>query len=59
MNLHDTSAWSELQEHYGQIRHARLRDWFAPENDRTPTRAERFTLAGGGLAADFSKNRIN
>ena len=24
-----------------------------------PTRAERFTLAGGGLAADFSKNRIN
>jgi hypothetical protein len=35
-----------------------LRDWFASENDLAPTRAERFTLAGGGLAADFSKNRI-
>ncbi|MDN7520896.1 glucose-6-phosphate isomerase, partial [Burkholderia sp. AU45251] len=59
MTLKSLPAWTALQSHFEQIRHARLRDWFAPENDRTPTRAERFTLAGGGLAADFSKNRIN
>ncbi|CAB3750604.1 glucose-6-phosphate isomerase [Paraburkholderia humisilvae] len=51
-------AWTSLQAHYDQIRDARLRDWFAPENDPAPTRAERFTYSGGGLAADFSKNRI-
>ncbi|CAB3757750.1 glucose-6-phosphate isomerase [Paraburkholderia solisilvae] len=51
-------AWTSLQAHYEQIRDARLRDWFAPENDPAPTRAERFTYTGGSLAADFSKNRI-
>ncbi|BCF88509.1 MULTISPECIES: glucose-6-phosphate isomerase [Paraburkholderia] len=58
MTLNSLPAWNSLQTHYEQIRDARLRDWFAPENDPAPTRAERFTLAGGGLAADFSKNRI-
>ena len=47
-------ASSALQAHYEQIRDAHLRDWFAPRNDPAPTRAERFTLSGGGLAADFS-----
>lgn len=51
-------AWSALETHYGQIRNERLRDWFAPANDPAPSRAERFTFSGGGLAADFSKNRI-
>ncbi|GBH24603.1 glucose-6-phosphate isomerase [Burkholderia vietnamiensis] len=59
MTLNSLPAWTALQSHFAEIRHARLRDWFAPENDRAPTRAERFTTAGGGLAADFSKNRIN
>jgi glucose-6-phosphate isomerase len=58
MTLNSLPAWNSLQTHYEQIRDARLRDWFAPENDPAPTRAERLTLAGGGLAADFSKNRI-
>jgi glucose-6-phosphate isomerase len=58
MTLNSLPAWNSLQTHYEQIRDARLRDWFAPENDPAPTRAERFTFAGGGLAADFSKNRI-
>ncbi|TCG05877.1 glucose-6-phosphate isomerase [Paraburkholderia steynii] len=58
MTLNSLPAWNSLQTHYEQIRDARLRDWFAPENDPAPTRADRFTLAGGGLAADFSKNRI-
>jgi glucose-6-phosphate isomerase len=58
MTLNSLPAWNSLQTHYEQIRDARLRDWFARENDPAPTRAERFTLAGGGLAADFSKNRI-
>ncbi|MDQ7977528.1 glucose-6-phosphate isomerase [Paraburkholderia sp. SARCC-3016] len=51
-------AWTSLQAHYEQIRDARMRDWFKPENDPAPTRAERFTYSGGGIAADFSKNRI-
>ncbi len=37
---------------------AHMRDWFAPQNDTSPTRAERFTYSGGGIAIDFSKNRI-
>ncbi|WP_114810838.1 glucose-6-phosphate isomerase [Paraburkholderia kururiensis] len=56
--LKSLPAWSALQTHYEQIRDAQLRDWFAPQNDTAPTRAERFTFTGGGLAADFSKNRI-
>lgn len=51
-------SWSALRAHYETIRGERLRDWFAPENDPAPTRAERFTLSGGGLSIDFSKNRI-
>ncbi|MEC5406776.1 glucose-6-phosphate isomerase [Paraburkholderia sp. MPAMCS5] len=58
MTQNSPPSWSSLQTHYEQIRHAHLRDWFAPENDPAPTRAERFAFAGGGLAADFSKNRI-
>lgn len=56
MTTNSLSSWSALQAHYDTIREARLRDWFAA--DTSPTRAERFTFAGGGLAADFSKNRI-
>jgi glucose-6-phosphate isomerase len=51
-------SWSSLQTHSEKIRDAHLRDWFAPENDPAPTRSERLTFAGGGLAADFSKHRI-
>jgi glucose-6-phosphate isomerase len=58
MTLNSLPAWSALQAHYTQIRDARLRDWFAAGHDPAPTRAERFTFAGAGLAADFSKNRI-
>ena len=58
MTLKSLPAWSSLQAHYEQIRNAHMRDWFSPANDPAPTRAERFAFAGGGLAADFSKNRI-
>ncbi|WDD93896.1 glucose-6-phosphate isomerase [Burkholderia sp. FERM BP-3421] len=58
MTLNTLPAWNALQSHYAEIRDAHLRDWFAPANDPAPTRAERFTFSGGGLAADFSKNRI-
>ncbi|HEV3424428.1 MAG TPA: glucose-6-phosphate isomerase, partial [Paraburkholderia sp.] len=58
MTLNSLPAWSSLQAHYEQIRNAHMRDWFTPANDPAPTRAERFAFAGGGLAADFSKNRI-
>ncbi|MFM0195929.1 glucose-6-phosphate isomerase [Paraburkholderia strydomiana] len=58
MTQNSLPSWSSLQTHYEQIRDAHLRDWFAPGNDPAPTRAERFAFAGGGIAADFSKNRI-
>jgi glucose-6-phosphate isomerase len=58
MTQNSLPSWSSLQTHYEQIRDAHLRDWFASGNDPAPTRAERFAFAGGGIAADFSKNRI-
>ncbi|WP_144107799.1 glucose-6-phosphate isomerase [Paraburkholderia sp. BCC1886] len=58
MTQNTLPTWSTLQTHYDGIRDAHMRDWFAPENDPAPTRAERFAFAGGGLAADFSKHRI-
>jgi glucose-6-phosphate isomerase len=58
MTQNSLPSWSSLQTHYEKIRNAHMRDWFAPENDPAPTRAERFTISGGGLAADFSKHRI-
>ncbi|TKC87213.1 glucose-6-phosphate isomerase [Trinickia terrae] len=58
MTLNTLPSWSALQAHYEQIRDARLRDWFAADQDVSPTRAARFTFEGAGLTADFSKNRI-
>ena len=57
MTTNSLSSWSALQAHYDTIREARLRDWFAADT-AAPNRAERFTFEGGGLVADFSKNRI-
>ncbi|KND56439.1 Glucose-6-phosphate isomerase [Candidatus Paraburkholderia kirkii] len=57
--LNSLPAWSALQSHYDAISGKRLRDWFAPQNDTAPTRAERLTFEGGGLTIDFSKNRVN
>ncbi len=57
MTPNSLSSWSALEAHYEQIRDARLRDWFAADSGK-PSRAERFTFEGGGLLADFSKNRI-
>jgi glucose-6-phosphate isomerase len=58
MTLNSLPAWPALQAHYEAIRDERLRDWFAPQNDTQPSRAERLTFEGGGIAIDFSKNRI-
>ncbi|MDG0024251.1 glucose-6-phosphate isomerase [Trinickia sp. Y13] len=55
--LNSLPSWSALTAHYERIRDERLRDWFAADTAH-PTRAERLTIEGGGLVADFSKNRI-
>ncbi len=57
---HPTSlpAWLALEAHYRTIRNQSMRDWFAAAHDQSPTRAQRFTLEGGGITLDFSKNRI-
>src|SRR5471030_3157766 len=58
MTLNSLPAWPALQTHFDAIRDERLRDWFAPQNDTTPSRAERLTFDGGGISIDLSKNRI-
>ncbi|HVW49308.1 MAG TPA: glucose-6-phosphate isomerase [Trinickia sp.] len=55
--LNSLPSWSALTAHYERIRDERLRDWFAADTAH-PTRAERLTIEGAGLVADFSKNRI-
>ncbi len=57
MTPNSLSSWSALKAHYEQIRDARLSDWFAGDTGK-PSRAERLTFEGGGITADFSKNRI-
>jgi glucose-6-phosphate isomerase len=47
--------WHTLTEHAAQISHAHLRDMFTED----PDRAEEFYVEGGGIAMDYSKNRIN
>src|SRR5258708_15149588 len=47
-------AWQALEQHYQQIRNLHLRTLFAEE----PGRGERFSLEGGGVELDYSKNRI-
>lgn len=59
MTLNSLPSWPALKTHYEAIRNERLRDWFAPENATTPSRAERFTFDGAGISIDFSKNRIS
>ncbi len=54
MTHNSLPAWSALQSHYDEISGERLRDWFAPQNDTSPTRAERFTYAA---AASRSTSR--
>ena len=53
MTLNSLPAWPALQTHYDAIRDERLRDWFAPQNDTKPSRAERLTFKGGGISVDF------
>ena len=58
MTLNSLPAWPALQAHYDAIHDEHVRDWFSPKNDTSPSRAERLTYEGGGIAIDFSKNRI-
>ncbi|MEO7026744.1 MAG: glucose-6-phosphate isomerase, partial [Caulobacteraceae bacterium] len=47
-------AWTALAAHYEQVKDVHLRAWFADD----PGRAQRFSVEGGGLFLDYSKNRI-
>jgi glucose-6-phosphate isomerase len=47
-------AWQALAAHHGQIKDMHLRNLFADD----PGRAARFSVEGGGLFLDYSKNRI-
>lgn len=48
------AAWRALAAHHAEIKDVRLRELFAQDKNR----AERFTVEGGGLVLDYSKNRI-
>jgi glucose-6-phosphate isomerase len=53
--LRERPAWKALERHHAQIAGRHLRELFAAD----PGRAERFTVEAGGLALDYSKNRIS
>jgi glucose-6-phosphate isomerase len=46
--------WTALKEHYEEIQHLHLRDFFAAD----PRRGERLTVEAVGLYFDYSKHRI-
>ena len=48
-------AWQALAAHHDQIKTVHLRQMFAED----PERAKRFTIEGGGVLLDYSKNRIS
>jgi glucose-6-phosphate isomerase len=49
-----TPAWQALAAHHARIKDVHLRALFADD----PGRAQRFSVEGGGLFLDYSKNRI-
>ena len=49
-----TTAWQALAAHHAQIKDLHLRKLFADD----PGRAQRYSVEGGGLFLDYSKNRI-
>jgi glucose-6-phosphate isomerase len=49
-----TLAWAALTAHHAQVSEVHLRTLF----DYDPGRAARFSVEGGGLFLDYSKNRI-
>jgi len=52
--IDSASAWQALAAHHGKIKEIHLRQLFAEDRDR----ASRFSVEGGGLFLDYSKNRI-
>ncbi len=52
--LTTTPAWQALAAHHTQIKDMHLRKLFADD----PGRAQRFSVEGGSLFLDYSKNRI-
>nr|WP_294511001.1 glucose-6-phosphate isomerase [uncultured Rhodopila sp.] len=53
--LTQTPAWQALVAHHAEIKDVHLRRLFADD----PARAEHFSVEGGGLFLDYSKNRIS
>jgi glucose-6-phosphate isomerase len=53
-SLRERPAWTALEHHFEEIRHAHLRDLFAADT----TRGERLAAEGAGIYLDYSKNRV-
>jgi glucose-6-phosphate isomerase len=52
--LTSTAAWSELEEHYQQVKRLHMRDLFAQQQGRF----KHFSMQFNELLLDYSKNRI-
>jgi glucose-6-phosphate isomerase len=55
INPTTTTAWTQLREHFEQMKHASLRDMFREDADRF----NRYSLQAGDILFDFSKNLIS
>lgn len=53
-SLTQLPTWTRLQQHFADIRHIHMRDWFAQDSERF----NRFNIHAAGLSLDYSKNRI-
>lgn len=50
-----TSAWRALQEHYAEMKHAKMQKMFAADKGR----AQQFNIQWNDFTVDYSKNIIN
>ena len=50
-----TSAWRALQEHYAEMKHAKMQEMFAADKGR----AQQFNIQWNDFTVDYSKNIIN
>ncbi|MCY0964369.1 glucose-6-phosphate isomerase [Parathalassolituus penaei] len=53
-SLTQSPAWMALKQHYTEIQHHHMLEWFAAD----PKRFEQFQSQAAGLTLDYSKNRI-
>jgi len=54
-NLTELKEWQALIDHYDEIKHHHMRDWFLQDSERF----SHFNLRVGNILLDYSRNRIS